>query len=701
VGAAPVPVKAATFSATLGPMYREPRLVVLDGDAARRTALAARLSALVEGAPVPIEAHASVPDLATLEADDGLLLVVGEELAGEVIGELAASRVADVGVVVVGKDGAEAAKLLEAGALDVWRWPLQELEIPARVRSLLRIAAANATLAEKQKDARSMVELTQTLASSLDISEILYTVTRRIAAAVRVERVSIVLRPSAESSSVGYVVAASDDQGITNLRIDLEKYPELLEVFRTRSPLTIHDPATHPLLEGVRHGVPSGARGTASLFPILWHDEVMGAVFVRSPRGRSDLSERERSFCQIVANATAVALRNARILQTLRDETEQVRDARREAEQRLHGLKRYADLFASSADGLAAFDPRGKLLFANPRAYEIVGATEAEVQQAGLLAFLPSSEHAPLAEAWQRIRSGDFPRELDVRIAGRGGSRERIVCASFSALQESEGAVLVSFRDVTEARQMAGELRRTRDFLEGLIQATVDAIIAADRQGNVLLFNHGAERIYGWKADEVVGKRRVTELYPPGGAQEVMRLLRSEGHGGPGRLEQIRFEAMTRDGVRVPIHLSAAVLTEDGVAIGTVGIFTDIREKLRVEERLAQATEKLAISEKQAIVAELAGTTAHELNQPLTSILGYTELLRRKLVAAAAARGASAEGSAELHGLAVIAREAERMADIVKKIGKITKYETKSYVGGAKILDLDRASGDEAKGGSS
>jgi PAS domain S-box-containing protein len=378
-----------------------------------------------------------------------------------------------------------------------------------------------------------------------------------------------------------------------------------------------------------------------------------------------------------------------------------VRDARREAEQRLHGLKRYADLFASSADGLAAFDPRGKLLFANPRAYEIVGATEAEVQQAGLLAFLPSSEHAPLAEAWQRIRSGDFPRELDVRIAGRGGSRERIVCASFSALQESEGAVLVSFRDVTEARQMAGELRRTRDFLEGLIQATVDAIIAADRQGNVLLFNHGAERIYGWKADEVVGKRRVTELYPPGGAQEVMRLLRSEGHGGPGRLEQIRFEAMTRDGVRVPIHLSAAVLTEDGVAIGTVGIFTDIREKLRVEERLAQATEKLAISEKQAIVAELAGTTAHELNQPLTSILGYTELLRRKLVAAAAARGASAEGSAELHGLAVIAREAERMADIVKKIGKITKYETKSYVGGAKILDLDRASGDEAKGGSS
>jgi signal transduction histidine kinase len=178
----------------------------------------------------------------------------------------------------------------------------------------------------------------------------------------------------------------------------------------------------------------------------------------------------------------------------------------------------------------------------------------------------------------------------------------------------------------------------------------------------------------------------VSELYPPGGARDVMRMLNAPGHGGPGRLEPIRFDAVDRHGRRVPITLSAAmILDETGVPYATVGIFTDLREKLRVEERLQQAQEKLALSEKQALIAELAGTAAHELNQPLTSVMGYAELLTRKTTA----------GTPEHRAASVIVKEAERMADIVRKIGKITKYETKSYVGAQKILDLDRAAGEE------
>lgn len=721
-------------------MYRVPRLVVADGDAGRRAALASCLRARVKsegahdrGLLIEESERATIGDS---EDEAGTILIVAEELAGPVIAELAASREASTGVVVVSKDGANAARFLEAGALDVWRWPLQEAEIPARLRSLLRVASAHATLAEKQRDARSMIELTQTLASSLEFSEILFTVVRRIAETVRVDRVSIVLSPSTEDPNVGYVVAASDNQGITNLRIDLEKYPEILEVLRTRAAVTIHDPATHPLLEGIRNEVPTGMLGAISLLPITWQDEVMGALFLRAPPGRGALSEREASFCRIVANATAVALRNARVMQTLRDQTQQVNFARFEAERRLRGLKRYADLFASAADGLAAIDQNGRVLFANPRAYDIVGASESELGGRSVLDLVPRAERGRLAREWRKIRRGEFPRELDIRLRFASTSApstpsekdpsepvqrtlnpkparpsllpassserprtseppgvtldgsDRIMCASFSALREGEGAVLLSFRDVTEERRMAAELRRTRDFLEGLIQATVDAIIASDLKGNVLLFNRGAERIYGWSADEVIGKRKVTELYPHGGAMEVMRLLRSSAHGGEGRLEQIRFEALDRDGNRIPIYLSAAILYDDGTPVATVGIFTDIREKLRVEERLAHATEKLAISEKQSIVAELAGTTAHELNQPLTSVMGYAELLRRKLP----------QSSPEHHAVSTIMHEAERMADIVKKIGKITKYETKTYVGGAKILDLDRASSDEPTG---
>jgi len=100
---------------------------------------------------------------------------------------------------------------------------------------------------------------------------------------------------------------------------------------------------------------------------------------------------------------------------------------------------------------------------------------------------------------------------------------------------------------------------------------------------------------------------------------------------------------------------------------------------------LLHAQEELRAREKQAIVAELAGAAAHELNQPLTSVIGYAELLRRQL-----------EGNPQLSNAAgVIISESERMAEIVRKVGKITKYETKSYVGGAKILDLEKASGGE------
>jgi C4-dicarboxylate-specific signal transduction histidine kinase len=99
---------------------------------------------------------------------------------------------------------------------------------------------------------------------------------------------------------------------------------------------------------------------------------------------------------------------------------------------------------------------------------------------------------------------------------------------------------------------------------------------------------------------------------------------------------------------------------------------------------LSQAQEKLVRTEKQAMIAELAGATAHELNQPLTSVLGYTEMAKRKL------RNQDVEEVNRI--LEIILSETERMADIVRKIGRVTRYETKSYVGGQRIVDFERSS---------
>jgi signal transduction histidine kinase len=174
------------------------------------------------------------------------------------------------------------------------------------------------------------------------------------------------------------------------------------------------------------------------------------------------------------------------------------------------------------------------------------------------------------------------------------------------------------------------------------------------------------------------------DLYPSETAMQIMRLIHAREHGGPGRLESYRTDLLGSHGQLVPVLISAALILEKGEPVGSVGVFTDLRDRLRMEAQLEEAQEELRAREKQALIAELAGAAAHELNQPLTSVLGYAELIRRRVTDNAPVQSAAG----------IILQEAERMADIVRKIGKITRYETKTYVGAAKILDLDRSSDD-------
>jgi PAS domain S-box-containing protein len=232
---------------------------------------------------------------------------------------------------------------------------------------------------------------------------------------------------------------------------------------------------------------------------------------------------------------------------------------------------------------------------------------------------------------------------------------------------------------------MAEELRQTTDFLERLIDASVDAIIAADMKGNIILFNKTAELVCGYKSEDVIGKLHVTQLYPEGLARELMKKLRSDDFGGKGRITNARAEIISRTGDRIPVSLSASIIFEGNRESATVGLFTDLRDRISLERKLTDAEARLLESEKNAVIVALAGTTAHELNQPLTSVMGYAELLKRKLK----------DSDPSYRPVDIIHREAERMAEIVKKIGKITRYETKAYVGSAKIVDLDKAAAHE------
>jgi PAS domain S-box-containing protein len=567
----------------------------------------------------------------------------------------------------------EIAKAFEAGADDFVRKPFRPVELVARVRGQLRLRAAMEQLGRKEKDAQVVLELTQALASNLDFRSILFTVVQRLAEVAKVDRVSIVLVRNQEN--VGYVVAASDDEQLRDLPIDLEKYPEIQQVLASNAPLVVEDAATHPLMEIVRTSKQGAAFSSLCILPILYEARPMGVLFLRSKRPGA-FGARELALCQTIASAMAIALRNARVLQSLRDQTQQVTVARFEAERRMRSLQRYADFFESSADGIVVVDSEGRLLFSNPRAREITGYDENDLR-ARKLADIFASEDATLASDLRvGFLKGTFPKDIDVRLKTKNG-RDLIVNVNTASVLREEGAVLASFRDVTQQRAVEAELVNTKDFLQRVIDSSFDAIISADMKGRVVLFNRAAERIYRRSSQDVVGSD-VRTLYPEGTAKRIMKQIRAGG----GRIADLKVEIIDASGAAVPVSFAGALIMEGDTPVGSVGIFTDLREKMHMEQRLQQAQDQLLAQERQAIVAELAGAAAHELNQPLTSVRNYATLLRRLLEA-----GTPASGAAE-----VIEGEAERMAEIVRKIGKITKYETKSYVGKQKILDLDRAS---------
>jgi PAS domain S-box-containing protein len=337
----------------------------------------------------------------------------------------------------------------------------------------------------------------------------------------------------------------------------------------------------------------------------------------------------------------------------------------------------YANAFASMTMGIVLLGHDLEILTANPRAFEITGHREDTIMSQDIGRLLSAADLPRVREA---LAQGQYPRATDIHLVRRDGTT--IICsASFAPLNGAEDHTVISFEDVTLQRQSEQELVQTMEFLESLIDASVDAIIATDMEQRVRLFNASAARITGYHESDVIGAVTLEDLLGRGTAELVRQRVLSTEHGGTGRLEPTMLDLLDIHGSRIPVQLSASLIYEKGAPSAIVLIFADLRDRIRVEERLADAQKKLAFTEKQGVLAELAGTAAHELNQPLTSMMAYAELLLRQ----------SEPDSSGAKAARVLIREAERMAEIVRKIAKITRYETTSYVGHQKIFDLDRA----------
>lgn len=166
-------------------------------------------------------------------------------------------------------------------------------------------------------------------------------------------------------------------------------------------------------------------------------------------------------------------------------------------------------------------------------------------------------------------------------------------------------------------------------FLSNLIQSSVDGIIAADMKGEVIIFNEGAEKLLGYKSEEVVGELSVKKLYPKGVARELMRKMRLEKHGGKGKLVGHQLIGVAKNGERIPVSLSGAIVyDETGEEMASVGFFTDLRERNRMRKQLEEVQMHLVQSERMASLGKLAAGIAHEINNPLSGLLLFAQILQ-------------------------------------------------------------------------
>ena len=530
----------------------------------------------------------------------------------------------------------------------------------------------------RQRDLSLLLELSADYAESPDVEALLHDVTRKLAQRLDITRASLVMID--RTNDTGRIVATSDDPSLKDLRIELDRYPEIREVVRTGRPVILEDASNHPLLEGVQRAVAAQRIHAIAALPLPIRGEVRGVLMVRAAgEGRRAFSPHEVGFLITVAHATAVALRNASLLELVRGETEREMTARIAAEAKAASLETYHLFFANVREGVAILDDKACVLSLNPAGATILDTTTEAAIGRHLVEVSRPVDEAVLMELVAAARRGE-PR-TDVDLVCTPGGRKLTLSLSTAPLEDSHRALILSFRDVTQARKLANELSHTKDFLERLIDSSVDAVVAADMRGHIILFNKGAEALSGYTAAEAISGLHVRQFYPPGVAERIMQQLRSPEHGGRGRLSLNRQDIMHRSGQRVPVNMTASIVYDGGREVASVGIFTDLRDRMELERKLSDVENRLEESEKNAVIVALAGTAAHELNQPLTSVMGYAELLKRKLK----------EDDSAYKPVDIIYREAERMAEIVRKIGRITRYETKAYLGSQRIVDLDKA----------
>jgi PAS domain S-box-containing protein len=281
-----------------------------------------------------------------------------------------------------------------------------------------------------------------------------------------------------------------------------------------------------------------------------------------------------------------------------------IKDTTEELQKR-HELEH--NLIQTSMDGIIANDRKGNIIIFNEGAERIYGYTREEAITSLHVTQLYSEGVARNIK--KMIYGPEFggPGRLinyETEILTKKGANHPILLSATLLYEEGrEIATVGYFKDMREVKRLERELVTRYEFEHNLVQTSMDGIIANDRKGNIIIFNEGAERIYGYTAEEALSGMSVTKLYPKGDAKRIKKLTYSDDYGGSGRLVNYEANALTKEGELVPILLSATLLYEEGKEVAMVGYFKDMRQIKRLESELIESERMAAMGRATAGIA--------------------------------------------------------------------------------------------------
>jgi PAS domain S-box-containing protein len=300
-----------------------------------------------------------------------------------------------------------------------------------------------------------------------------------------------------------------------------------------------------------------------------------------------------------------------------------------------------SDLLETLPDAIVAVDREGTIVQVNSQAQELFGYERDELMGQKIEMLVPESsrsdhhhhrEHFAQMPKTRRMGAG-----LDLRGRRRNGSEFPVEISLSPVSTENGMFVLSAVRDISDRKKVEEELRRAheelhqrtveqlgedRSRLASIIDSSEDAIIGKNLDGTITSWNNGAERIYGYTPEEVIGKN-ISLLAPSDRPDEIPEILKKIARGES--TEHYESLRVTKDGRHLNVSVSVSPLRDaKGDIVGASAIARDITAQKRAEGQLHQ-------SQKMEAIGRLAGGVAHDFNNILGIIHACAEFLRDRI----------------------------------------------------------------------